>query len=604
MIKEFFQKQFLSMCSLQPFEPRLESVFQETLDLPRREVARFGALMALTLFLGFSLLDVLAIPNALTVVLSIRIFLVAPFLLFIIWTTGQPFFTNYYRSLMVAMYFGMGLAIQAMILLAEPNEVAYFSYYAGLILVVIALYSFTYLKPMEAAGIGFGLALLYVLLDLTTRAVQPSNEATQSQETTVLLANLFFFSSANIIGFFAVMMRERHLRELFMLRRQAEALSQVKSTFLANMSHEIRSPLNGVLGMAHILRREGVTPAQAEKLDKIDAAGQHLLGVINDILDISKIEAGKLVLENTEVNVKAIVGNVCAMLLERAHAKSLALTAEIPPLPFNLRGDPTRIQQALINYVTNAIKFSEAGTISLRVRLIKEDSMSVLLHFEVQDAGIGISPEAGARLFATFEQADNSTTRKFGGTGLGLAITRHLAEAMGGSAGFESTLGQGSSFWFSARLEKDLNGFPAIHVAVPAGAAEVVLMRDFSGSRILLVEDEPINREIATALLEEVGLVIDAAEDGNVAVDMAADNDYALILMDMQLPTLDGVSATQLIRAASTGQRVPIVAMTANAFAEDRQRCIDAGMNDFISKPVDPEVLFAVVLKWLVRDDK
>lgn len=592
------------MCSLQPFEPRLESVFQETLDLPRREVARFGALMALTLFLGFSLLDVLAIPNALTVVLSIRIFLVAPFLLFIIWTTGQPFFTNYYRSLMVAMYFGMGLAIQAMILLAEPNEVAYFSYYAGLILVVIALYSFTYLKPMEAAGIGFGLVLLYVLLDLTTRAVQPSNEATQSQETTVLLANLFFFSSANIIGFFAVMMRERHLRELFMLRRQAEALSQVKSTFLANMSHEIRSPLNGVLGMAHILRREGVTPAQAEKLDKIDAAGQHLLGVINDILDISKIEAGKLVLENTEVNVKAIVGNVCAMLLERAHAKSLALTAEIPPLPFNLRGDPTRIQQALINYVTNAIKFSEAGTISLRVRLIKEDSMSVLLHFEVQDAGIGISPEAGARLFATFEQADNSTTRKFGGTGLGLAITRHLAEAMGGSAGFESTLGQGSSFWFSARLEKDLNGFPAIHVAVPAGAAEVVLMRDFSGSRILLVEDEPINREIATALLEEVGLVIDAAEDGNVAVDMAADNDYALILMDMQLPTLDGVSATQLIRAASTGQRVPIVAMTANAFAEDRQRCIDAGMNDFISKPVDPEVLFAVVLKWLVRDDK
>lgn len=604
MIKEFFQKQFLSMCSLQPFEPRLESVFQETLDLPRREVARFGALMALTLFLGFSLLDVLAIPNALTVVLSIRIFLVAPFLLFIIWTTGQPFFTNYYRSLMVAMYFGMGLAIQAMILLAEPHEVAYFSYYAGLILVVIALYSFTYLKPMEAAGIGFGLVLLYVLLDLTTRAVQPSNEATQSQETTVLLANLFFFSSANIIGFFAVMMRERHLRELFMLRRQAEALSQVKSTFLANMSHEIRSPLNGVLGMAHILRREGVTPAQAEKLDKIDAAGQHLLGVINDILDISKIEAGKLVLENTEVNVKAIVGNVCAMLLERAHAKSLALTAEIPPLPFNLRGDPTRIQQALINYVTNAIKFSEAGTISLRVRLIKEDSMSVLLHFEVQDAGIGISPEAGARLFATFEQADNSTTRKFGGTGLGLAITRHLAEAMGGSAGFESTLGQGSSFWFSARLEKDLNGFPAIHVAVPAGAAEVVLMRDFSGSRILLVEDEPINREIATALLEEVGLVIDAAEDGNIAVDMAADNDYALILMDMQLPTLDGVSATQLIRAASTGQRVPIVAMTANAFAEDRQRCIDAGMNDFISKPVDPEVLFAVVLKWLVRDAK
>jgi two-component system, sensor histidine kinase and response regulator len=392
-------------------------------------------------------------------------------------------------------------------------------------------------------------------------------------------------------------------RELMHAKQAAEAANVAKSSFLANMSHEIRTPMNVISGMAQLMRRAGVTPAQSLKLDKIDASGQHLLEVINAILDVSKIEAGKFVMEEAGLDVKAITAKVASMLVAAAQEKGLKLIVETDPLPQLLLGDATRLQQALLNYLTNAIKFTEAGTIHLRSRVESESDDSVLLRFEVQDTGIGIAPDTVGKLFFPFEQADNSTTRKYGGSGLGLVITRRLSELMGGTAGVESALGFGSTFWFTVRLKKCIvPGIADTGASVPGDAsAEQTLKRDFAGRRILLVEDDLLNQEIACILLEDAGLTIDFAEDGVSAVEMAARDDYALILMDMQMPRMGGVDATRIIRESAKGRQVPIVAMTANVFAKDMERCMDAGMNDFISKPFNHEAFFGVVLKWLTR---
>ena len=386
--------------------------------------------------------------------------------------------------------------------------------------------------------------------------------------------------------------------ELVEAKHSAEAANRSKSSFLANMSHEIRTPLNGIIGMAHILRRSEVTPVQADRLNKINIAAEHLLELINDILDLSKIEAGKVALDYASFNMDGLLDNIKSIVSERSIAKRLHLQLEKDDSLHELYGDPTRLKQVLLNFVGNAIKFTDAGTITLRALCEEEDVESVKVRFEVEDTGIGISPEALHRLFNPFEQEDNSTTRKYGGTGLGLAISKRIAELMGGEVGVESTPGVGSMFWFSVYLPKRERRTTHRPKIDDAQAEELIRLRH-SGRLILLVDDEPINLEIARLYLEDVGLVVDSVMDGLQAVCQAKEKTYAAILMDMQMPHLNGIGATKQIRKLPDYQETPILAMTANAFAEDRARCFDAGMSDFITKPLNPEVFFEKILKWL-----
>jgi two-component system sensor histidine kinase/response regulator len=439
------------------------------------------------------------------------------------------------------------------------------------------------LARAEATGEGF---------EREIRIVRPDGEIRDTRCTCEVQRDASGSIVATVGVYKDITEGKRCEREQIQLREAAEQASRAKSDFLATMSHELRTPMNGVIGMNALLLETDQSPEQKHLAETVQHSANALLGILDDVLDVAKIGAGRIELKETEFPLPPLVENVVALMDAAARAKGLALAREITGVDGGaLRGDPGRLRQILVNFVSNAIKFTERGGVTLAVRGTPADDNRLRLRFEVRDTGVGVRDDVKEQIFKPFEQADSSISRRYGGAGLGLSISRGLAELMGGAIGVDDRPGGGAVFWFEVTLAR---ARPVI--AEVRGAAATIA----GAGRVLVAEDNKVNADFARLVLKKAGFEVQVAVDGVEAVEAARSKTFDLILMDMQMPRMDGLDATRAIRTLPTrARRVPIVALTANALPEDERRCREAGMDDYLAKPITPAKLRAVAARWI-----